>query len=189
LCDGVSEDVCFAIAPTCIISGLLQTVGIPVLPKEYRQLDKATGDMESNLMSKADACVARFRECPSMRFAFVHVKGVDDAGHDRRLDLKIALLQKVDAMVSAIIQGLQEFGEDVVICVTGDHSTPVATGDHSHEPVPVSICSLRELNADNGQKSRDDVSKFSEIDAVNGCLGRFRGLDLMHMIKWYQAQK
>ncbi len=29
--------------------------------------------------------------------------------------------------------------EGFVVCVTGDHSTPVIFGDHSHEPVPVAV--------------------------------------------------
>jgi hypothetical protein len=29
------------------------------------------------------------------------------------------------------------------ICVTGDHSTPVAFGDHSHEPVPLAVAHVR----------------------------------------------
>ena len=29
------------------------------------------------------------------------------------------------------------------ICVTGDHSTPVDFGDHSHEPVPLAIAQIR----------------------------------------------
>ena len=32
------------------------------------------------------------------------------------------------------------------VCVTGDHSTPVVFGDHSHEPVPLAIAHVRCLN-------------------------------------------
>lgn len=31
------------------------------------------------------------------------------------------------------------------LCVTGDHSTPVEYGDHSFEPVPFTMCRLREF--------------------------------------------
>lgn len=31
------------------------------------------------------------------------------------------------------------------ICVTGDHSTPVMFGDHSHEPVPFTIAHVRHV--------------------------------------------
>lgn len=29
------------------------------------------------------------------------------------------------------------------VCVTGDHSTPVVFGDHSHEPVPLAVAHIR----------------------------------------------
>ena len=29
------------------------------------------------------------------------------------------------------------------LCVTGDHSTPVVFGDHSHEPVPLAVAHIR----------------------------------------------
>jgi 2,3-bisphosphoglycerate-independent phosphoglycerate mutase len=32
---------------------------------------------------------------------------------------------------------------DTIICVTGDHTTPVRYGDHSHEPVPIVIGSVK----------------------------------------------
>lgn len=31
------------------------------------------------------------------------------------------------------------------LCITGDHSTPVEYGDHSFEPVPFTICSLKDF--------------------------------------------
>lgn len=36
------------------------------------------------------------------------------------------------------------------ILVTGDHSTPVMFGDHSHEPVPVAIADVRDIVASLG---------------------------------------
>lgn len=33
--------------------------------------------------------------------------------------------------------------EQYFVVVTGDHSTPVEYGDHSHEPVPFSIAPVR----------------------------------------------
>ena len=31
------------------------------------------------------------------------------------------------------------------VCVTGDHSTPVVFGDHSHEPVPLAIAHVADV--------------------------------------------
>lgn len=38
----------------------------------------------------------------------------------------------------------QERGK-YAICITGDHSTPVLFGDHSHEPVPFTIAHIRHV--------------------------------------------
>jgi 2,3-bisphosphoglycerate-independent phosphoglycerate mutase len=36
-------------------------------------------------------------------FGFLHVKAIDDAGHDKNLKVKIEQLEKVDAMLRIIV--------------------------------------------------------------------------------------
>ena len=74
-------------------------------------------------------------------FGLLHVKAVDDAGHDRDVYLKVKLLEQVDQMMGQIIKHLW-IGRSCsrpppVLVVTGDHSTPASYGDHSSEPVPI----------------------------------------------------
>eukprot|EP00252_Welwitschia_mirabilis_P027418 TRINITY_DN9398_c0_g1_i1.p1 TRINITY_DN9398_c0_g1~~TRINITY_DN9398_c0_g1_i1.p1 ORF type:complete len:150 (-),score=29.20 TRINITY_DN9398_c0_g1_i1:203-616(-) len=112
------------------------------------------------------------------------------------------------------------------LCITGDHSTPVEYGDHSFEPVPFTICNLKDFvkakggeetvlnfpldpfslpiaNSDQDDKifaeysandekieelkflCGDRVTKFDEISAARGCLGRFQGSEMMGIIKKY----
>ena len=135
------------IAPTKIIAGIGKTLGIEVLDAEG-----ATGDYHTQLTSKAkraaDALLTKncCNEDYKYDFCFLHVKGIDDAGHDKICPLKIALIEKVDTMVSQLIQLLwqqqQQDGTRFVLCITGDHSTPVNFGDHSHEPVPFAVARL-----------------------------------------------
>lgn len=91
-------------------------------------------------------------------FGFVHIKAVDDAGHDKDVALKVRWIEKADAMVGFVLRSLASAAgttqggerradecEDVCGCsvtlvVTGDHSTPVLSGDHSCEPVPFVAC-------------------------------------------------
>ena len=77
------------IAPTKIIAGIGKTFGIDILPVEG-----ATGDYHTRLSRKAArAARALGGEAPSCSrsgmngkepydFCFLHVKGIDDAGHD-----------------------------------------------------------------------------------------------------------
>ena len=83
--------------------------------------------------------------------------------------------------------------------LTGDHTTPITTGDHTFEPVCFAITSfsallndLGELDKETGQKReeviklKDSVQQFSEIDAAGGGLGRFPGSEVMTIIKSFR---
>ncbi|CAI5530556.1 unnamed protein product [Closterium sp. Naga37s-1] len=102
-------------------------------------------------------------------FAFLHIKAVDDAGHDKAVDLKVRALEAVDRMVGQLAHRLwlvqregdreeeQQQGNNqeehekqqqrlrFCLCVTGDHSTPILYGDHTEEPVPLAICDLSDF--------------------------------------------
>ena len=100
---------------------------------------------------------------PAPIFVLLHVKAVDDAGHDRAPFKKMAWLRAVDAALARLARRLGEGeqqleGEEedregaaekagVVVAVTGDHSTPVEFGDHSCEPVPFAAAPLEAVSA------------------------------------------
>lgn len=65
----------------------------------------ATGDYHTNFQAKADAAV---REMATHDFGFVHIKAVDDAGHDRNVPLKVEFLEKIDVMLGDLVQRLYE---------------------------------------------------------------------------------
>jgi len=73
----------FMIAPTCIIAGL----GIS-LEMDLIMAPGATGDYHTNLNSKADTALKTF-QTRQYDFGFVHVKAVDDAGHDKNVEEKV----------------------------------------------------------------------------------------------------
>ena len=53
------------------------------------QVDGATGDYHTNLSAKKDALVRNLTPPGSdFSFGFLHVKAVDDAGHDKNRGLK-----------------------------------------------------------------------------------------------------
>lgn len=60
---------------------------------------------------------------------------------------KVGFLEAVDHMVRQLVRRLSDLEQQdaarFVICVTGDHSTPVVFGDHSHEPVPFVMAHVR----------------------------------------------
>ena len=113
--------------------------------------------------------------CDDYDFGFVHIKAVDDAGHDKDLQQKIQQLEKTDRALGHLFEGLKDKAYDTVICVTGDHTTPVKYGDHSHEPVPIVVGSVK------GKSVCE--SKFDEIECAKGKLGRFSGDQIIPLLK------
>ncbi len=60
---------------------------------------------------------------------------------------QVRYLEAVDAMARQLVArlaALEAAGRGrFAVCVTGDHSTPVVFGDHSHEPVPLALAHVR----------------------------------------------
>lgn len=137
----------FMVAPTCIIRGLGMSLSIDIVDAEG-----ATGDYHTNLESKARTAIATLcDEKAAYDFGFLHVKAVDDAGHDRNINIKLDFLRKIDEMLKLLLENFaakekeeNDVGVEFSICLTGDHSTPVLYGDHSCEPVPFVLTKVRD---------------------------------------------
>eukprot|EP00741_Cyanophora_paradoxa_P007660 tig00001164_g7409.t1 len=168
----------FMIAPTCIIAGLGISLGMHV-----EAVPGATGDYHTDLQAKARAAAELFARAgdAGYDFGFVHVKAVDDAGHDRNAALKVEFLERCDAMVASLLDALSRpphRPEEFVVCVTGDHSTPVDFGDHSHEPVPFAVGPIPAPGGVGGRARR-----FTEAACAQGELGRFPGAFMLDVVK------
>ncbi|BCS90170.1 phosphoglycerate mutase [Pseudodesulfovibrio sediminis] len=110
-------------------------------------------------------------------FIHVHTKTPDQAGHSKNPENKVKVIEALDQGLADSIEPLLA-NEDVLICVTADHSTPsCGTLIHSGEPVPLMFIG-------NGVR-RDTVRQFDEIQVAGGALGMARGDELMHLILNY----
>ncbi|KAI3885209.1 hypothetical protein MKW98_002601 [Papaver atlanticum] len=226
------------VAPTKIIAGLGLSLGIDIL-----EAPGATGDYRTLLTSIATAIAKALsppiEKCPNVfvpgeaepepgrangyDFGFLHIKAIDDAGHDKASVFKVKALEAVHVAISQLARLLwqaESTGDfQYSICITGDHSTPVEYGDHSFEPVPFTICRLKDYVGAVGGESvimgtsldpfplpkvdpaadlreigfeekndlceafcGDPVSRFHELAAARGCLGRFPGDEMMGII-------
>ena len=199
----------FMIAPTAIIAGLGRSLEMDIVVAPG-----ATGDYRTNLMSKSETMAATFARRPDYGFGFLHIKAVDDTGHDKNVDLKVSFIEKTDRMLADLVARLQALrtdaddddDDDFLICLTGDHSTPVLSGDHGYEPVPFVLCRVSQLRvADDGASVsaapprddaadslaafRDGVTTFDEIACAAGCLGRFPGTQVMETMLRFAAKQ
>jgi len=104
-------------------------------------------------------------------FVLMNVKGADVAGHDGDAAAKLAFLERLDDALEAFIAALPG---GLHVAVLGDHSTPVAVGDHSGDPVPLILL---------GPGVRPDATTtFGERPCATGGAGRLRGLDLLPIL-------
>jgi len=156
---GVSSVV---IAGGALYRGVCRAAGMDV-----RIVPTATGTLNTDLNAKFNAA---FESLRTYDLVFLHIKGTDTASHDRNPAVKASFIEKVDRELRARIDQLQ----DVVVCVTGDHTTSSIDGRHHGDPVPILIWG-------EGVR-RDKVVRFDEVSCADGALGRIRGLDVMNVL-------
>jgi len=89
---------------------------------------------------------------------FLHIKGTDICSHDLDPGGKRSFLETVDQALHPLLE------RDLVLGVTGDHSSDSGTGAHSGDPVPTILCSPR--------GRRDGTTCFGETACMSGGLGR-----------------
>ena len=165
-----------AICPTAIIAGLTMSIGF-----EREIVPGTTGDYHTNLMNKADAAYDLLYK-RNFDFCFLHVKGYDEAGHDRLVDVRIDFVKKIELMLQRFLEHSKNEPHDCVIAITGDHSTPIYYGDHSFEPVQFTISTKQAMVDEKQMFLSDNVEHFDEVEASLGCLGRFPGSEIMPLI-------
>lgn len=122
-----------------------------------------TGLTDTDVPSKIAAGLAALGEDD---IAFVHVKGPDICSHDLDPEGKRNFLETIDAALAPLLDR-----EDLVVTVTGDHSSDSATGSHAGDPVPTI------LNAPGGR--RDGSADFGETACARGSLGRLTSSELV----------
>lgn len=143
-----------AIAAYPMYRGVAQLAGMSVLP---------VGE------APADAFAAARQRWSEFDFFFIHIKGTDMAGEDGNFKAKVETLETVDQALPALLALAPD-----VLCVTGDHSTPVMVRGHSWHPVPVLV---------HGRWCGADGSpRFHEKSAGAGSLGTFASHDLMAVL-------
>ncbi len=137
--------------------GIAQLVGMKCIPVD----GEAPEDEIRAFQSAWDS--------PSYDFFYLHFKKTDSYGEDGNFARKVQEIEKIDALLPAILQKQPD-----VMVITGDHSTPALMKSHSWHPVPVLLW------AKNAR--RDSTLHFSESACLWGGLGHLRGPELMTVL-------
>ncbi len=90
--------------------------------------------------------------------AYIHIKGMDIAAHDRDPKGKADLIARFDTALGKLDI------DNLVVGVCADHSTDSRLGEHTGDPVPVTIYSPF--------GRRDRVERYNETGCISGSLGR-----------------
>jgi 2,3-bisphosphoglycerate-independent phosphoglycerate mutase len=143
-----------AIAAYPMYRGVAQLAGMTVVP---------TGE------TPADAFATARSRWSDFDYFFIHAKATDMAGEDGNFAAKVAAIETVDAALPALLA----LGPDV-LCVTGDHSTPVPARAHSWHPVPVLVHAAL--------AGADRAARFCEATCRAGSLGTFASRDLIAVL-------
>lgn len=158
----------YGLSATCI-SGVSLIRGIGrILGMDVREDKEFTGGLDTNMMAKARAAL---EELERKDFVLLNVKAPDIASHDGKHELKVQIIESLDAMVGYLRENLTQ---EMVLAFAADHCTPVELGDHSGDPVPVMVFSDSVVT--------DEVGTFDERAVIGGGLGRIRGIDLMPIL-------
>lgn len=149
-----------AITAVDLIKGLAIYAGmVPI------DVEGATGLYDTNYEGKADAALKALEE---VDFVYIHVEAADEAGHERDLPLKIRCIEDLDRrLIQRVLEGIQKRGWEATVAVLPDHPTPIVSGNHSRDAVPVAI-RFPHL-------AGDSVACFDEESVKSGALGLLTG--------------
>jgi 2,3-bisphosphoglycerate-independent phosphoglycerate mutase, archaeal form len=145
------------VAGVGMIKGICGVCGLDVIELP----SCCTGGCGSDFVSKAAVAMKTLEKYD---FILMNAKAPDVCGHDRDPLLKCEIIKKLDAMAGYF---RENFRDDLVIVFTADHSTPCSLGDHSGDPVPITIYTPGNV--------MDDATTFSESGCAHGRIGRIRG--------------
>jgi len=112
----------------------------------------------------------------------LHIKAIDETGHDRDVDLEVTLLERMDRVMGEIIKELEEANQEVIITIFGDHTTPPLVGDHTSEAGPIVIGSSLSFLGKREFIFSDKTEKFDEIECAKGLLGRIAGIEILKFL-------
>ena len=119
--------------------------------------------------SAEHAFAAAKREWDAHDYLFLHIKGTDMAGEDGDFDAKVAVIEQVDSALPYLLALRPD-----VLCITGDHSTPVPMKSHSWHPVPVLVQSTVCF--------ADELPRFHEKACRTGSIGTLASKDLIGVL-------
>ena len=125
---------------------------------ESIDVEGANGSLETNYEGKADAAIKALLE-DGKDFAYIHVEGPDEMGHQGNTGHKILSIEYLDSrLISRVKKAMDESGEAYRMLILPDHPTPIRCRTHTSDPVPYILY-------DSTQECRK-IGRYSEKEAA-----------------------
>ena len=152
-----------AVVETGLIAGIAVYLGMDII-----EVPGATGGLDSDIMAMGKAVL---KALDDHDFVICNIKGPDLAGHDSQAEVKVEFIEKIDKVVGMLMESASEH---TYMVLTADHATPIMTGDHSGDSVPIAF---------RGPGVRvDSVQAFDERSVVGGGVHRIPGTAVMPIL-------
>lgn len=152
------------VAETGLVRGVAQYVGLKTVTPET-----ATGGVDTDCKAVVSCALKLLK---TFDFVLVNYKAPDIAGHDGDPLHKKCLIENMDRELLPLVKEVER--GNLIMAVTGDHSTPCGQKEHSGDPVPVVIA---------GRVVRtDSVTTFGERSCARGDLGRIKASDIVPIL-------
>ncbi len=152
-----------AITGIALVKGVCRVAGLDIL-----EVKGATGGLDTDMIAKSEAAV---KALDNYDLVFINIKAPDICGHDGNAREKVKVIQRIDEAMNYI---LRNSGQEFVMALTADHTTPVSVKDHTGDAVPLAIYGP-------GVR-RDAVRSFDEIACAKGGMGHILGRNLLHVL-------
>lgn len=149
------------VAGVGMIKGICGVCGLDVIDLP----PACTGGSDTDTVLKTEIAL---RTLEDHDFVLMNFKSPDVCGHDMMSVKKTEAVRKLDAAMRYLRENMPR---DLVVVLTADHSTASSTGDHTADPVPLTIYTEGMV--------MDDATEYSEYGCAKGRLGRIRGHDLL----------
>ncbi len=145
----------------CVAGKLLYRQIAEELGMEIVRVKGATGLPDTNLKGKFEAVLDNIGKHD---FAFLHIKAADSLAEDGNFKGKKEFIERVDKEISSFLSL-----ENVLIAVTGDHSTCSLLKRHCDRPFPLLIFGNgKDLVKDFSEKacSREEISQLEIMEKL-----------------------
>ena len=127
------------------------------------EVEGANGSLDTNYEGKAQAALDALLK-DGKDFAYIHVEGPDEMGHQGNLEHKVLSIEYLDRrLIGPVMEAMDASGEDYKILIMPDHPTPISIRTHTSDPVPYLIY--------DSTRQRKTIARYNEKEAA--AIGNF----------------